>query len=406
MVQTNKVIEIAPGIYWVGAVDWNRRLFDALVPLPYGTTYNAYLVVGEKTALVDTVAVGFGDLLLEKVAQKVAPEKIEYLVMNHAEPDHAGSIPRLLAVAANAKLVVNKKGAEMAQVHYKVPPERILEIKDGDTLDLGGKTLKFQDAPWLHWPETMFTFAVEDGVLFSCDFLGAHLATDRMFDDDTDAPLLFEAKRYYAEIMMPFRRMAERALDKIAALQPKVVAPSHGPMYRNPERIIAAYERWVRGPLEPKVVVVYASMHGHTEKLAGALCSALSKEGIEVVPFDLAVTDVSHVASDLVDASGIAVGSPTVLGGAHPLVVYALTLIKAIKPRAKLAVVFGACGWGGGGVASIKAMLEPSGIQVLDSCEIKGPAEEAELARAAELGKLLAEQVRQASGQTAGQAAG
>ena len=180
----SKVVEIAPSIFWVGAVDWHRRVFDALIPLPYGTTYNSYLVVGkDKIALVDTVNPGFEGVLLEKIDKIVKPEKIDYVIMNHAEPDHAGGIPAVLSKAKDAKLVTTIKGVEMAEAFHGVPSERIMAVKEGDTLDLGGKTLRFIDAPWLHWPETMFTICQEDGVLMPCDFFGSHLASDRIFDD-------------------------------------------------------------------------------------------------------------------------------------------------------------------------------------------------------------------------------
>ncbi|MDY6917180.1 MAG: FprA family A-type flavoprotein [Chloroflexota bacterium] len=391
-----KTVEIAPCVRWVGVQDWQRRMFDALIPLPYGTSYNSYLVVGkDKTALVDTVNPGFGGMLMDRVASVADPQRIDYVVMNHAEPDHAGAIPHVMAVARNATLVATRKGADMAGVFHHVPEEKRHVVKNNDTIDLGGKTLRFIEAPWLHWPETMFTFAVEDRVLMSCDFFGSHLATDRLFDDEVGDILLPEAKRYYAEIMMPFGRMVAAGLDKAKALDARVIAPSHGPVYRNPARIVDAYEKWARGPLERKAVIVYVSMWGSTAKLAHAVTSAISAEGVEAVPYDLTAADVSHIAADLVDASAVVVGSPTVLGGPHPQAIYALTLVKALRPRVKLAAYFGSYGWGGGAGSQVQGQLEPAGFEIAGVLEIHGPPGDDDLDKAYDLGRTVARRVKE-----------
>ncbi len=388
--------EIVPGVFWVGASDWHSRLFDCLISLPYGTSYNAYLVVGkDKTALIDTVWNPFADTLLSKIKKIVKPEKIDYLVMNHAEPDHSGSIPEVLSAAKNAKLVAMKRGIGMAKVYYDVPDERIFEVKEGDTIDLGGKTLRFLEAPWLHWPETIFTFLVEDGVLFPCDFFGAHLAISRIFDDEVGDFLLSEAKRYYADIMMPFPVFVQRALDKIKDLEIKVIAPSHGVMYRNPKRILDAYEMWARGPLKQKAVILYVSMWRSTEALEKAIEETLSAEGIETVPYNLVVSDLSHLSRDLVDASAIVIGSPTYLNGPHPLALLATEFVRGQKPRAKRVAVFGSYGWGGGAVSYIEDRLKQSGFQIIETLECRGPPREAELEKARNLGRLIAKNIKQ-----------
>jgi len=391
--------QIAPGIFLVGVEDWNRRYFDALIPLPYGTSFNAYLVVGrEKIALVDTVHKTFSDELLENIRKVVDPEKIDYLIMNHAEPDHASSIPQVFSVAKNAKLLVTKVGVDMAKVFYDPPADRILAVKDGDTVDLGGKTLRFLEAPWLHWPETMFTFCVEDGVLFPCDFFGAHLAKSRLFDDEFDERLLPEAKRYYAEIMMPFPVAIQRALDKVENLDLRMIAPSHGPIYRNPKRILDAYEKWARGALLPKVVVVYVSMWGSTERLEKTIVDAISAESVAVVPFNLLLTDMSHIFADLVDASAIVIGAPTVLNQPHPLAILATEFIRALKPRAKLAAIFGSFGWGRASARVIGERLGQSGFEIVETLEVRGPPGKEDLEKAASLGKHVARRVRESLG--------
>jgi len=315
--------------------------------------------------------------------------------MNHAEPDHAGAIPRVMAVAKNAKLVVTKIGLEMASVFYDVLPERTLMVKEGDTLDLGGKTLSFIDAPWLHWPETMFTYYMEDKVLFPCDFFGSHIAKSKLYDDEVGDIVLPEAKRYYAEIMMPFPVAIQRALDKVKNLDLKMIAPSHGPIYRNPRRILDAYETWARGSLPQKAVIVYVTMWGSTETLEKAIVESISAEGVETVPYNLLVADISHVMRDLVDASAIVIGAPTVLNGAHPQAIMATEIIRALKPRTKLAAVFGSYGWGRGAVKMITERLQQSGFEIIETLEVRGPPKKDAMQKAVDLGKHVAQRIRE-----------
>jgi len=393
---TKAVNELMSGVYWVGVEDWNRRIFDALIPLPMGTSYNAYLIVGkEKVALVDTVQNNFADEMLQKIRKIVDLEKIDYVVMNHAEPDHAGAIPRVMNAAKNAKLVVTKIGVDLAKVFYDVPSERVIMVKESETLGLGGKTLRFIDAPWLHWPETMFTYCVEDKVLFPCDFFGAHLAKSELYDDEAGDIVLPEAKRYYAEIMMPFPVAIQNALDKVKNLDLKMIAPSHGPIYRNPKRILDAYEMWARGPLSQKAVVIYVTMWGATEMLEKAIVESISGEGVETIPYNLLVADISHVMRDLVDASAIVIGAPTVLNGAHPLAIMMTEIIRAIKPRTKLVALFGSYGWGRGAVKMMTDRLQQSGFEIIDTLEVRGPPKKEDVEKAADLGKLVAQKIKQ-----------
>jgi len=388
--------ELTQGIYWVGVEDWNRRYFDAFIPLPQGTSFNSYLIIGkEKVALVDTVHKSFQDEMLQKIGKIVNPERIDYVVMNHAEPDHASAIPRVLEIAKNAKLIVTKIGVEMARIFCEVSPERTITVKDGDTLNLGGKTLKFIEAPWLHWPETMFTYCAEDGVLFSCDFFGAHTAKSRLFDDEFGEGLLLEAKKYYAEIMMPFPVAIQRALDKIKGLDIRMIGPSHGPIYRNPKNVVDAYERWARGPLLPRVIMIYVTMWGATETLGKTISESISGEGVEVVPYNILVTDISHAMRDLVDASAIVIGTPTVLNQPHPLAYMVTEIIKALKPRAKLVAVFGSYGWGRAAAKTIADSLQQSGFEILETLEVRGPPKKDDLEKAVNLGKHVAQRVKE-----------
>lgn len=387
------VIELREGVHWVGVKDWSRRMFDGLIPLPHGTSYNAYLVQGKtKTALVDTVNPGFEGDLLAKVGAVMDPAKLDYLIMNHAEPDHAGAIPAVLAQRPQAQLVLTEKGADMAVRYYRVSRDRMQVVKDGDTLDLGGKTLRFVDAPFLHWPETMFTYLVEDKVLFPCDFFGAHTAAGVYDDELADLPV--RAQMYFGEIMMPFRKAGERAMKKLAALPIELIAPSHGPVWRHPERILDLYRKWTAGETLPKVVVAYVSMWGATERLVHVAVDALLAQGIQVVVHELSHVDVGDLAKDLVDARAIMLGAPTVLGGLHPAALNAAHLLKALKPPLKYAAVLSAYGWGGGAVRQAGEVLGPTGIEVVGAVEVHGAPDDGAEANAAVLANALATKIR------------
>ena len=385
--------EISKNIFWVGVRDWNRRLFDSLIPLPRGTTYNSYLIIGQdKKALIDTVNPGFESELDERIRQTVDPADLDYVIMNHAEPDHAGSIPYMMSVNSKAKLVTSSKGAKMAQTFYKVPENRIKAVADGETIDLGGKTLKFIEAPMLHWPETMFTYVPENRILFSCDFFGSHVA-EGLYDDEVEDLIVF-AQRYYGEIIMPFRMMAQKALDKIKNLQIDMIAPSHGPVHRNIERILSPYKKWSNGETKQKATIVYVTMWKSTEKMIQPMVETLASEGIETATYNLTVSDIGDVAKDLVDSRAVVLGTPTVLAGAHPLAVYAAYLVKVLKPPTQYAVVLSSYGWGGGAIKHVQEVLGPTKMEVVGAIEINGPPTEDNVKQVVELGKILAKKIK------------
>jgi len=388
------VAQISDGVHWVGVKDWNRRLFDALIPLPKGTTYNAYLVVGEgKKALIDTVNPGFEKYLEEKIRQIVDPKDLDYVVMNHAEPDHAGSIPHAMSLSSKATLVTTKRGARMAQTFYRVPEKRIKMVSDQETLVLGGKTLRFIEAPMLHWPETMFTYLAENRVLFPCDFFGSHIAKG-LYDEEVE-DLLVHAQRYFGEIMMPFRGMAEKALEKIGNLDIALIAPSHGPIHRNTQRILEAYHRWARGETKRKATILYVTMWKSTEKMILPIAETLASEGIEIVVYDLASADIGDVAMDLVDSRAIVLGGPTVLGGVHPLAQYATNLVKVLRPPIEFGVILSSYGWGGGAIRQIQEILGSSKIDVVGAMEVNGPPSENDIKQIIEFGKTLAARIKE-----------
>ncbi|WP_042699767.1 FprA family A-type flavoprotein [Thermococcus sp. PK] len=388
-----KSVKLLDGVYWVGVKDWSRRIFDSLIPLPEGTSYNAYLVVGnEKSALIDTVNPGFERELEEKVSEILPFEEIDYVVMNHAEPDHAGAIPYIMERNGKALLITTEKGKELAKAYYNVPDERIMVVKDGDEVDLGGKTLRFIEAPWLHWPETMFTYLVEDKVLFPCDFFGAHTAHG-LYDDEVPSIIEY-AQRYFGEIMMPFSGMAKRAMEKLKGLEIKMIAPSHGPIYRNPERILKAYESWVKGETREKVLVAYVSMWGSNRELAKELADLLVARGIDVKVHDLVSADIGELAKDLVDSRAIVLAAPTVLGSAHPLAVYAAYLVKALRPPAKYAVLIGSHGWHGRSIDAILEILKGASLELLGTIDVHARPKEEDYKALHSLADLLAKKVR------------
>ncbi len=387
------VPEISEGVHWVGVKDWNRRVFDALIPLPQGTTYNAYLVQGEeKTALIDTVNPGFEHELEGKVNQVTNLADLDYLVMNHAEPDHAGAIPYVMEASKDARLITTEKGAKMAQVYYQVPQGRITTVQDSDIIDLGGKILKFIEAPFLHWPETMFTY-LENKVLFPCDFLGSHTAFG-FYDDEVEELIPF-AQRYFGEIMMPFSKMGKKALEKIADLDIELIAPSHGPIHRNPERILQAYHKWTAGETKEKAIIVYVTMWNSTEAMIGAMVETLLGEGVEVSLHNLVNADIGDVARDLVDSRAIVLGAPTVLGGMHPVAIYAAHLVTALRPPLKYGVVLSSYGWGGGAATQAAEILGPTKMEVVGALEINGPPSADDYEKIAEMGKQLADKIKQ-----------
>ncbi|HEC95050.1 MAG TPA: FprA family A-type flavoprotein [Thermoplasmatales archaeon] len=370
-----KAVEIKPNVFWVGSMDWDRRLFDELIPLPDGTSYNAYLIKGnKKTALIDTVDPSKTSELI--ACLKDAEADVDYVVANHAEQDHSGSIPEVLRLYPKAKVVCTSKCKTMLIDLFHIPGDKLIEVEDGENLSLGGKTLEFIHAPWVHWPETMLTYLREDKVLFTCDFLGSHLATSNLFIQEEDR--VYEAaKRYYAEIMMPFRVAIRKNLEKIKSLDVSVVAPSHGPLYGNPGFITDAYREWVSDDVKDEVVLAYVSMHGSTKAMVDHLTDALMQRGVGVKPFNLSVSDIGELAMALVDAATVVIASPTVLGGAHPLAMYAAYLVNALRPKTRFVSVIGSYGWGGRTVEQLKDMLKNLKVELLEPVLVKGyPSEE------------------------------
>jgi flavorubredoxin len=382
--------KIRSGVYWVGAIDWDRRLFDELIPLPDGTSYNSYLIKGsEKTALIDTVDPSMESVLLNRLKQ-AGVKNIDYVIANHAEQDHSGTIPPVLEKYPTAKVVTTPRGKDMLIGLLLIPEDKFITVSDGETLSLGDKTLEFIHAPWVHWPETMLTYLREDKVLFPCDLFGSHLATTDLYV--TDEEQVYEAaKRYYAEIMMPFHTNIQNHLEKLKGYEIDIIAPSHGPAYDKPSFILEAYRSWVFDPPKNIVVLPYISMHGSTKEMVDYLVEALAERGVTVKQFNMSTTDIGKLAIALVDAATMVIGTPTVHVGPHPNVVYAAFLANALRPKLRFVSIIGSYGWGGKAVEQLQGLIPNLKVEVLQPVIIKGFPKEADFQALNNLANTIAE---------------
>jgi len=360
---------IRPGIWWMGAVDWDRRLFDELIPLPDGTSYNAYLVRGsEKTVLIDTADPAKTEVLLRQLE---AVPSLDALVIQHVEQDHSGSAAAVLARYPSVEVLASAKAKPMIADHLAVPETRITSVEDRSTYLLGDRTLEFVYAPWVHWPETMLTYLREEKLLFTCDLFGSHLATDDLYA--IDRPRVYKAaKRYYAEIMMPFSGLIARHLKTLAEYEVELLAPSHGPLYDDPRFILDAYDHWVNDDPKNLVLIPYTSMHGSTQLMVEWLVNALVARDVRVMPFNMTVTDVGEYATHLIEAATVLFATPTVLVGPHPNIVLAAYLTAALRPKLRNAGVIGSYGWGTKAAEQAQALCASLKAEWFDPVLAKG----------------------------------
>ena len=381
---------IREGVVWVGAVDWERRLFDELIPIPEGTTYNAYLVRGrERTALIDSVDPSYRELLFARLAE-LGVDALDYIVSNHAEQDHSGSLPELLERFPAARVLATPRGKGMLQDHLHLPDERIVTVADGTTVDLGGRTLRFLHFPFVHWPETMVTYLEEERILFSCDLFGSHLAVADLLGAEL-AAILPGTKRYYAEIMMPFRPLIAKSMPKVAALPLDLIAPSHGPVIKDPAGMLAAHADWLGDEPRNLAVVAYISMHDSTRRMARHLCEALVARGVGVEVFCLTNADLGRFAMALVDAATLVLGSPMVAAGAHPVVAYAASIANMLKPRLRHTATIGSLGWGGKLAEQLAALMPGIRAEALPAVLARGLPRAADLAALDALADAIAD---------------
>ncbi len=392
--ETGGAVELTKGVYWVGAIDWNGRDFHGFTT-PGGTTYNSYLVVGEKTALIDTVKAPFAGEMLRRISQIIDPSKLDYIVVNHMEPDHSGSLAELKK-QTNAKILITKRGVDILNGYFRDEGSEKWDfetVQTGDQLDLGSKTLIFLEAPMLHWPDSMETFLKEDRILFSNDGFGQHIATSKRYDFEV-GDVIPEAAEYYANILMPFHMPLLsyfRVLEELE-IEPLQIAPSHGIIWKQDlKKILEAYRAWANGEVKEKVLVIYDTMWGSTEIMANEIAETVLAEGVEVKLLNLRKNTRSHIMKEMLDAAVFAVGSPTLNNGLFPTVGDFLIYLKGLRPQKKKALAFGSYGWGGGAVKIVEQELKNAGIEVLEpGLQVKYRPYEKELERCRKLGEQLA----------------
>jgi flavorubredoxin len=390
-----QLTKLKEGVYWVGAVDWNIRNFHGYIT-HRGTSYNAYLVVDEKIALVDTVKEPFFDEMMARIREIVDPRKIDYLISNHTEPDHSGSIRRTLEVAENAELIASPLGKKGLKRYY-CEGLKVTTIKEKPSISLGSKTLQFVAVPMVHWPDSMVTYIPEDRLLLPNDAFGQHLASTKRFDDEVDQGVLMqEAATYYANIVMPLWMSVSRAFKAVESLDIDMIAPSHGVIWRgDPGKILSAYQRWVEGRTRQKAVIVYDTMWGSTERVAKAIIEGIASEGVEARIHRLDATHNSDVIADVLEARAVLVGSPTLNNGLFPTVASFLAYMKGLKPRNKIGAAFGSYGWGGGAKRAVEAELKATGVELVENdLDFNYRPEAEELKRAFEFGRLIAEKIK------------
>jgi flavorubredoxin len=389
-------VSLTEGVYWVGALDWNIRNFHGHLT-PNGTTYNAYLIVDEKIALIDTVKAPFYDEMLQRIEEIVDPKKIDYVIANHGEKDHSSSLPKIMELAKNSKLITTENGKVSLSKYYQTEWP-FVTTKQISELNLGKKKLKFIETPMLHWPDSMITYMETGGVLFSNDAFGQHIATSKRFDDEVGLEAIMpEAARYYANIVMPFGNIVLNAIEKLKNLKINMIAPSHGVIWRSHiKKIVDTYASWGRGDSEKKILVIYDTMWGSTEKIAKALVEGISSEGVKVKLYNLSYTDKSDIITEVLNAKALLIGSPTMNNGMLPTVAEFLIYLKGLRPKGKIASCFGSFGWGGGAIVAMNNELKQAGIEVIESnLAFKFLPDEEELKVAVEFGKKIAKKVKQ-----------
>ena len=391
-------VVLKEGVNWVGVVDWNIRDFHGYIT-SRGSTYNAYLISDEKIALVDTVKSNFSNELIEHISELANIEKIDYIIVNHVEMDHSSSLPMIVKLAKNAKIISSQRGKEALIKHYGADFNAVETVKSGDELKLGKRTLRFLEAPMLHWPDSMFTYIVEDKILMPNDAFGQHFASSGRFDDEVeDCELMEEAMTYYANILMPFAPLITRKIQEVVqmGIPIDIIAPSHGIIWRKaPSKIINAYLNWSSGAAKQKAVVVFDTMWGSTDKMARVITDGISSGGVEVKLLKLRATDNTDVVTAILDAKAVIVGSPTLNNQMFPSLGSFLTYITGLKPKGKLWGFFGSYGWGGGAVRDMVDIAKRAGFEVHEpSVEAKYVPNEEYLKKCFDFGQQIAKKIK------------
>jgi flavorubredoxin len=391
-------VVLKEGVNWVGVVDWDLRDFHGFITRR-GSSYNAYLISDEKIALIDTVKSNFCNELIDHISELTSLEKIDYIIVNHVEMDHSSSLPIIAKLAKNAKIFASQRGKDALIEHYGADFNVVETVKTGDELKLGKRTLRFIEAPMLHWPDSMFTYLVEDKILMPNDAFGQHLAGSGRFDDEVDeCELMEEAATYYANILMPFAPLITRKIQEIVqmGIPIEMIAPSHGIIWRkDPSKIINAYMDWSSGVAKQKAVVVFDTMWESTDKMARAIADGITSGDVEVKLFKLRATDNTDVVTEILDAKAVVVGSPTLNNQMFPSIGSFLTYITGLKPKGKLWSFFGSYGWGGGAVRGMVETAKKAGFEVLEpNIEVKYVPDQEDLKKCFEVGQQIAAKIK------------
>ena len=390
--------EIKENIHWVGVVDWNIRDFHGYSTYK-GTTYNSFLVMDEKIALVDTVKKPFKQELLDNIRELTDPEKIDYIIVNHVEMDHTGSLPEMIDLIKPEKIFCSPMGhkALLSHFHREDWPYEI--VKSGDSISLGKKTVHFLETKMLHWPDSMFSYFAEDKLLISSDAFGQHWSTSERFDDEVDkAELMAHASKYYANILMIFSPNVRKLLEKVAemGLEIDMIAPDHGLIWReNVGEILESYGRWARQEAKQKAVIVYDTMWKSTETMAKAIYKGLLEEGISIKMMDLKTNHRSDIVSEVLDAKAVLCGSPTLNNGMLPTMADLLTYLKGLRPSGKIGAAFGSFGWSGEAVKHINVFMEEMKFDILDpGIKVKNVPTDEDLQKCVELGRKVGQAIK------------
>jgi flavorubredoxin len=363
-----EIVELKKGIYWVGAIDWNVRDFHGY-STPFGTTYNAYLILDEKNVLVDTVKAPFYLEMLGRISEIIDPSKIDIIISNHVEMDHSGSLPQIVERIGTPTVITSERGKKGLEKHYK-RSLNFRTVKTGDTLSIGNRTLAFVEAPMLHWPDSMFTYIKEDRVLLPNDAFGQHLASCQRFEDEVGDEAMKHAAKYYANILWPLAPLILKKVDEVVKMGIPIdmIGPSHGLIWRkDPGRIIQAYVEWSQGKAKRKIIIIYDTMWGSTESVGKAILKGLIEEGAEVKLLHLRSNHRSDIIEEMLEAKGILLGSPTLNNGMFPTMGDFLTYMKGLRPKGKIFGLFGSYGWGGGAIKEMRKNLGEEKFEVWEN---------------------------------------
>ena len=388
-------VELKKGIYWVGAIDWNVRDFHGY-STPFGSTYNAYLILDEKNVLVDTVKAPFYLEMLGRISEIIDPAKIDIIVSNHVEMDHSGSLFQIAERIGAPMVITSERGEKGLKKHYQ-KSLKFKTVKTGESLSIGHRTLAFVEAPMLHWPDSMFTYIKEDQLLMPNDAFGQHLASSQRFEDEVGGEVMGHAAKYYANILWPLAPLILKKVDEVVKMGIPIdmIAPSHGLIWRkDPSRIIQAYVEWSQGKTGKKILVIYDTMWGSTESIAKAILKGLIEEGTEAKLLHLRSNHRSDIIYEMLEAKGILLGSPTLNNGMFPTMGDFLTYMRGLRPKGKVFGLFGSHGWGGGAIKEMRRSLETEKFEIWEKeLPVQFVPNPEEVKSAIEFGKEFAKKV-------------